>query len=47
MSEPRKIVLILGNGFDLDLGLKTSYKDFWESEFCRMPSNGTTSKTSF
>lgn len=34
MSEPRKIVLVLGNGFDLDLGLKTSYKDFWESEFC-------------
>ena len=34
MSEHRKIVLILGNGFDLDLGLKTSYKDFWESEFC-------------
>lgn len=34
MSEPRNIVLILGNGFDLDLGLKTSYKDFWESNFC-------------
>ena len=34
MDNPRKIVLILGNGFDLDLGLKTSYKDFWESEFC-------------
>ena len=34
MEEPRKIVLILGNGFDLDLGLKTSYKDFWESNFC-------------
>ena len=34
MEEPRKIVLILGNGFDLDLGLKTSYKDFWESDFC-------------
>ena len=34
MEEPRKIVVILGNGFDLDLGLKTSYKDFWESEFC-------------
>lgn len=33
-GEPRKIVLILGNGFDLDLGLKTLYKDFWESEFC-------------
>ena len=32
--EPRRIVLILGNGFDLDLGLKTSYKDFWESVFC-------------
>lgn len=34
MAEPRKIVLILGNGFDLDLGLKTSYKDFWESDYC-------------
>lgn len=34
MSEPRRIVLILGNGFDLDLGLKTSYKDFWESKYC-------------
>lgn len=34
MAEPHKIVLILGNGFDLDLGLKTSYKDFWESEYC-------------
>ncbi len=34
MTETRRIVLILGNGFDLDLGLKTSYKDFWESEFC-------------
>jgi hypothetical protein len=34
MAEIRKIVLVLGNGFDLDLGLKTSYKDFWESEFC-------------
>ncbi len=34
MEEPRKIVLILGNGFDLDLGLKTSYKDFLESKYC-------------
>ena len=34
MGEPRKIVLILGNGFDLDLGRKTSYKDFWESNYC-------------
>ena len=32
--EPRKIVLILGNGFDLDLHLRTSYKDFWESGLC-------------
>ena len=34
MSEPRKIVLILGNGFDVDLGLQTRYSDFWKSEFC-------------
>lgn len=26
-------VLIIGNGFDLDLDLKTSYKNFYESEF--------------
>ena len=30
----RSIVLVLGNGFDLDLGLRTSYKDFWESNDC-------------
>lgn len=29
-----KKILILGNGFDLDLGRKTLYKDFYESEFC-------------
>lgn len=29
-----KKILILGNGFDLDLGRKTSYKSFYESEFC-------------
>lgn len=34
MAEPRKIVLVIGNGFDLDLGLETSYKNFWESEYC-------------
>ncbi len=34
MKDSHSIVLILGNGFDLDLGLKTSYKDFWVSEFC-------------
>jgi hypothetical protein len=27
-------VLILGNGFDLDLCRKTSYKDFYESKYC-------------
>ena len=25
-------VFIIGNGFDLDLGLKTRYIDFWKSE---------------
>lgn len=30
----RRSVLILGNGFDLNLGRKTSYKDFYESEYC-------------
>lgn len=29
----KKKVLILGNGFDLDLGWKTSFKDFVSSEF--------------
>lgn len=29
-----KTVFIIGNGFDLDLGLKTSYKDFYESSYC-------------
>ena len=26
-------VLILGNGFDLDLGLKTSYRDYYNSKY--------------
>ena len=34
MGNQKSIVLILGNGFDLDLGLRTSYKDFWESKYC-------------
>lgn len=29
-----KVVLIIGNGFDLNLGRKTSYKDFWLSSYC-------------
>ena len=28
-----KLVLVIGNGFDLDLGLPTSYKDFIHSPF--------------
>lgn len=28
-----EILVILGNGFDLELGLKTSYKSFYESEY--------------
>lgn len=34
MATDTQKVLILGNGFDLDLGRKTLYKDFYESEFC-------------
>lgn len=33
-TDTHRIVLILGNGFDLDLGLKTSFKDFWKSNYC-------------
>lgn len=28
MEKKEKIILVLGNGFDLDLGFKTSYFDF-------------------
>lgn len=34
MSTNTKKILILGNGFDLDLGRATSYKSFYESKFC-------------
>ena len=34
MNKTKKKVLIIGNGFDLNLGRKTSYKDFYESKFC-------------
>lgn len=34
MATNTKKILILGNGFDLDLGRETSYKSFYESEFC-------------
>ncbi|MBR6844887.1 MAG: hypothetical protein IKM79_07315 [Bacteroidales bacterium] len=35
-------VLIIGNGFDLYLGLKTSYSDFAKSDF--WPKNNPASK---
>ena len=28
---PKKVVLVIGNGFDLDMGLRTSYADFVDS----------------
>lgn len=38
-------ILIIGNGFDLDLGLKTSYKDFLESKmFLQLNSNSLLAK---
>ena len=33
MMDHKKVVLVLGNGFDMDLGWQTSYKSFAESEF--------------
>lgn len=32
------ILIILGNGFDLDLGLKTSYRDFWNERSANLTS---------
>lgn len=32
MMEPQKVVLVMGNGFDLDLGFKTKYSDFAKSK---------------
>lgn len=32
LFKPYKVLLILGNGFDLSLGLRTSYNDFIESD---------------
>lgn len=34
MSTDKKKILIIGNGFDLDLGRKTLYKHFYESKYC-------------
>ena len=30
-----KKILIIGNGFDLDIGMKTRYQDFMESNIWR------------
>lgn len=35
-----KTVVIIGNGFDLDLGLKTSYRDFVMSQECKKLRHG-------
>lgn len=35
----KETVIVLGNGFDLALGLKTSYSDFYESKFWERDSN--------
>ena len=32
-NDSKKVVAIIGNGFDLDLGLKTMYKDYFESDY--------------
>lgn len=33
IGDHKKTILVLGNGFDMDLGWQTSYKSFAESEF--------------
>lgn len=32
-EKEHKVLLLVGNGFDCDLGLKTKYKDFVESSY--------------
>lgn len=32
-NDSKKVVAIIGNGFDLDLGLKTMYKDYFKSDY--------------
>lgn len=41
VQPPSDNILILGNGFDLDLGLKTKYHDFYESKFWPFRAAGT------
>lgn len=39
LKSDHKIVLVIGNGFDLDLGLKTQYKNFMESVYFKSYTN--------
>lgn len=33
MDKHKKVIFVIGNGFDMDLGWQTSYKSFAESDF--------------
>ncbi|WP_405374257.1 AbiH family protein [Pseudobutyrivibrio sp.] len=37
MTNKKQILVILGNGFDIAFGLKSSYKDFFESNYWPFP----------
>lgn len=45
--KKKNFLLIIGNGFDLDLGLKTSYKDFINSEIYKKYENEIQDEYSF
>ena len=32
-NKDYRVVLVIGNGFDLDLGLKTKYNDYMNSDY--------------
>ena len=38
----KKVVLVIGNGFDLDLGLRTSYADFVDSQYFKYLNDAST-----
>ena len=40
-SNLREIVVVIGNGFDMALGLKSSYRDFYESDYWPFKKNDT------
>lgn len=41
MTNKKEIIVIIGNGFDLEFGLKSRYKDFFESEFWPFQKSGS------